>query len=440
MCCQAATYEWKLSRDVGSLPRAGRNRTVPPTTLPSLIADVRCNQAPDVRVFWRTGTIAPVKKLRRVCYAGTWELDYPRNTLIIQALRDAGVRVETCHRSIQSTSGGAWKLAPATLLLLALRVVVAYLLLIPDVALRLLRCDALVVGYIGQLDMLVLGTLARIMGRPVIFNPLVSLTDTLIEDRQRVSSGSLPGRLIGLVDRVSMRLASLVLADTEQNAAFFAERFGVDADRLAVVQVGVPDDIFQPVERPANRIGSLDVLFVGKFIPLHGVDTIIRAAALLRQRGAAVRIELVGTGQHYAAARELAARLKADNIVWTDWIPFSDLGRRTATADVVLGIFDTGAKAGRVIPNKVHQALASAVPVVTADTPAIQAFLEDGVSAMLVPPADPVALADAIEHLQDAALRSRIGRQGHDSWQAWGSRAALAEQVRRALDQLADRS
>lgn len=381
----------------------------------------------------QAGTIAPVKNLRRVCYAGTWELDYPRNTLIIQALRDAGVRVETCHYSIQSGTGGAWKMAPATLLLLALRVLFAYLRLIPNVALRLLRCDALVVGYIGQMDMIVLGSLARLMGRPVIFNPLVSLTDTLIEDRQRLSSRGLPGRLIGLVDRISMRLATVVLADTEQNAAFFAERFGVDPERLAVVQVGVPEEIFQPVERPSTRIGPLDVLFVGKFIPLHGVDTIIRAAALLQQRGAAVRIELVGTGQHYIAARELADRLKVDNIVWTDWIPFDDLGRRTATADVILGIFDSGAKASRVIPNKVHQALACAVPVVTADTPATRTFLEDGVSAMLVPPADPEQLAGAIEQLQNEALRARIGRQGYESWQQWGSRRALAEQIRQAV-------
>lgn len=374
-----------------------------------------------------------MKNLRRVCYAGTWELDYPRNTLIIQALRDAGVRVETCHFSIQSGSGGAWKLAPGMLLLLAFRVLLAYLWLIPNVALRLLRCDALVVGYIGQLDMIVLGSLARLMGRPVIFNPLVSLTDTLIEDRQRLSSRGLPGRLVGLVDRLSMRLATVVLADTAENAEFFAERFGVDPERLAVVQVGVPEEIFQPVGRPETRIGPLDVLFVGKFIPLHGVDTIIRAAAMLQQRGSAVRIELVGTGQHYIKARELASWLKVDNIVWTDWIPFDELGTRIATADVILGIFDAGDKASRVIPNKVHQALACAVPVVTADTPAVRTFLEDGVSAMLVPPANPERLAQAIERLQDEALRSRIGRQGYESWQEWGSRQALAGQIRQVV-------
>ncbi len=384
----------------------------------------------------QAGTIAPVKKLRRVCYAGTWELDYPRNTLIIQALRDAGVRVETCHQPLQAGAGGAWKLAPLTLVRLAFRVMLAYLRLLPDVALRLLRCDALVVGYIGQLDMIVLGSLACLMGKPVIFNPLVSLTDTLIEDRQRIAPGSLPGRLVEWIDRKSMNLATVVLADTDQNAAFFAERFGVDPERICVVQVGVPVDIFRPVERPATRIGPLDVLFVGKFIPLHGVDTIIRAAALLKQRGAPVRIELVGTGQHYQSARELAAKLEADNIAWTDWIPFEDLGRRTATADVVLGIFDSGAKASRVIPNKVHQALACAVPVVTAETPATRDFLEDGVSAMLVPPADAERLADAIEQLQDEELRARVGRQGYESWQKWGSRSALARQTREALDRL----
>ena len=385
----------------------------------------------------RTGaTIRRVRSVRRVCYAGTYEREYPRNALIVQALHDSGVRVEEAHVPVFERRRDKSGVALVGLVGLVLRLMLAYLRLVPDVALRMLRCDVLMVGYIGQLDMLVLGPVARLLGKPVVFNPLVSLTDTLVEDRKRFRPDSVPGSLVNWIDRAALRGADLVLADTQENADYFAHTFDLDPDRLAVVQVGAPEDVFYPACQ-ASRSTELDVLFVGKFIPLHGVDTILRAASLLQRRGVAARIELVGRGQEYDSARRLAAELGLKNVIWTDWIPFDALGDRLREADVVLGVFDGGSKAARVIPNKVHHALACGTAVVTRECPAVERFLVHGESALLVPPADPDALATAIEVLQDDATRTRIARAGHESWQEWGSQAALAFQVGAALDRLA---
>lgn len=376
--------------------------------------------------------------MRRICYAGTYERDYPRNSLTVRALRHAGLRVEEAHLPVFEHLRDKSGLSPFVLAGFAIRLLFAYLRLIPNVMLRLLRCDFLMVGYIGQFDMLVLGTLARLMRKPVVFNPLVSLTDTLVEDRGKFRAGSVPGRLIHLVDRLSMRMADLILADTRENAGFFATQFDLDRKRIAVVQVGAPEEMFYP---GAAEVGDvLDVLFVGKFIPLHGIETILRAAALLERQGVDARIELVGTGQDYAAARVLADELGLRSIVWTDWIPFDQLGTRLREADVALGIFDDGAKAARVIPNKVHQALASGTAVVTRTSPAIEDFLSDGETALLVPPADPRALAGAIQRFGNSGERQRIAEAGHRSWLEWGSQRALADQLTLALERLDSRA
>jgi glycosyltransferase involved in cell wall biosynthesis len=305
----------------------------------------------------------------------------------------------------------------------------------------LLRCEVLAVGYIGQLDMLVLAPVARLLGRRVMFNPLVTLTDTLVEDRQLVRAGSLAARALALLDRVALRLADVVLVDTEANRHYLMECFGVDAARIVVVPVGAEDAFVPDADSVAPDDAPLDVLFVGKFTPLHGVEVIVRAAALLRDRGVAARVELVGTGQTYARARALASSLElaADTLVWTDWIPFARLPQRVRRADVALGIFDAGEKAARVVPNKLYQSLACGVASVTRCSAPVDAFLQDGVSALLVPPDDPCALADAIEQLTDAALRARIGGAGRAAYEAHASRAALAEQLRPALAMLASR-
>ena len=392
----------------------------------------------------------------RVCYAGTYERDYSRNQLVIRALRDAGARVEEAHVAVSERRRDKSRLSGLARGGLAARLGWAYTRLVPAVTLRLLRCDALAVGYIGQLDMLVLAPIARALGRTVIFNPLVTLTDTLVEDRWRIPASSPKARLLALVDRAALRLADVVLVDTAQNGRYLNERFGVAAERIVVVAVGAEDlfattgsvDVARSAQdgvrdaRDVTDVGTLDpldVLFVGKFIPLHGVETIIQAAALLRDRRVAARIELVGTGQTYRRTRALAAALDldADTLIWTDWIPFGELGARLRRADVALGIFDAGEKAARVVPNKLFQSLACGVASITRASPAVAAWLRDDESVLLVPAADPAALAGAIARLTDAELRARIGAGGHAAYVAHASRAALAAQLRPLVDELA---
>jgi glycosyltransferase involved in cell wall biosynthesis len=147
----------------------------------------------------------------------------------------------------------------------------------------------------------------------------------------------------------------------------------------------------------------------------------------------------VGRGQTYRAARELAAtlRLDADTLVWTDWIPFGQLTARLQRADVALGIFDAGKKAARVAPNKLYQALACGVASITRASPAVESWLCDGESVLLVPPANPAALADTITRLTDVELRARVAAGGHAAYLAHASRAALADQIRSAIGALA---
>src|SRR5207248_1778287 len=123
------------------------------------------------------------------------------------------------------------------------------------------RFDAVVVGYPGHLDLPAARRAAR--GAPVIFNPLVSLADTLVGDRRRFRAGSVPARALFALDRFALRAADLVVADTAAQTAFF-KRLG--ARRVEVCFVGAEERIFRPPWQPDD---SFHCLFVGKLIPLH---------------------------------------------------------------------------------------------------------------------------------------------------------------------------
>jgi glycosyltransferase involved in cell wall biosynthesis len=281
--------------------------------------------------------------------------------------------------------------------------------------------DAVLVGYPGHLDLLAAKRAAR--GKPVIFNPLVSLADTLVSDRGRFRAGSLPARILTTIDRRALRSADLVVADTDAHARFFAEL--ADLERVETCFVGAEERIFRPGWTPSRHFVAL---FVGKLIPLQGVETILTAAELDPD----IPFRLVGSGQ----LEDLLAD-RAANIEHVPWVDYEQLPGELHRAGCALGIFGAGPKAQRVIPNKAFQALACGTPLVTADTPAARELLLDDESALLVPPGDPEALATAVRRiLDDTALAQRLGAGGRAAYEAKASETVLGHRWREIIERL----
>nr|MDQ2981160.1 glycosyltransferase [Actinomycetota bacterium] len=308
----------------------------------------------------------------RVCYFGTYERGYPRNSQVISCLRGVGVEVVEEHVSVWDDRHG-WGAGPGR----AVRLVAAEGRLL---ARRPPDADALIVGYPGHFDLPAARRAAR--GRPVIFNPLVSLADTLVADRGRFRPGSLAARALEAADRRAFRAADAVVADTAGDAQFFAGLAGLG--EMPVCFVGAEDRLFKPSWSPPDRFVAL---FVGKLIPLHGVETILAAARAAPE----IDFRLVGSGQLESV---LASR--PPNVEHVPWIEYERLPAEIQRTGCSLGIFGTSGKAQRVIPNKAFQAIACAAPLITADTPAARELLVDEESALLVPPGDAEGLAQAV--------------------------------------------
>jgi glycosyltransferase involved in cell wall biosynthesis len=275
------------------------------------------------------------------------------------------------------------------------------------------------VGYPGQFDLPAARRAAR--GRPVIFNPLVSLADTLVGDRGRFRAGSLAARALETIDRRAFRAADVVVADTAAHARFFAELAGLD--EVPVCFVGAEDRLFQPGWSPPERFVAL---FIGKLIPLQGVDTILAAARLAPE----IDFRVVGSGQ-----LDPLVRTRPANVEHVAWLEYEELPQAIRGAGCALGIFGKSGKAQRVIPNKAFQALACGAPLVTADTPAARELLVDGESALLVPAGEPEALAAAVRRLAaDTDLAVRIATGGRTAYEQRASEAVLGAEWRELIE------
>jgi glycosyltransferase involved in cell wall biosynthesis len=166
----------------------------------------------------------------------------------------------------------------------------------------------------------------------------------------------------------------------------------VKPEKVYVVYVGADETLFHPMEKHVPGC-PLEVLFYGSFIPLHGAQTIVEAARIYQ--GPPVKWCLLGDGPERPKCE--AAAVGLPGVVFEDSIPYENLCARIHRADILLGVFGTTQKAGRVIPNKVFQSLAAGRPVITRESEAYPTEARGSVGLTLVPPGDARVLSAVVE-------------------------------------------
>jgi glycosyltransferase involved in cell wall biosynthesis len=341
-----------------------------------------------------------------IVYFGTYDPAYPRNAVLITGLRELGVRVHEFNAPLPAV-GAAEMTTPVGAARVAAAVAVTHARLLAQHP-RSLDAAAVVVGYPGHF-LVPFGRLVAAFRRArLVFDPLVSLADTFAGDRGLVAQTGWKASALRVVDRVAFALPSLVLADSQAHAVFYGTEFGLPSRRLAVVPVGaLPAPQASGSARELGPGEKLTVFQYGKWSPLHGADTVLAAAELLRDEP--FRFVLAGEGQTSPVLRARISERGLENVAWLGMLAPGALRAQVLAADVCLGVFGRSAKSDRVVPNKVYDALACGRPVVTADTRGVREWLEDGETALLVPPDDVGALAESLRRLLATDARRRLG-------------------------------
>lgn len=380
-------------------------------------------------------------RLIKVLYFGTYSKGpgYPRNTNIIEGLRLNGCDVIECHyplwRGVEEKGR-----RPSTLLSytrIIPRLIKAYAIL----AWRFIKIkgyDCIVVGYTGHIDVFLAHLLNR-RKRPIIFDAFLSLYDTMIHDRGWFREPSMASRLLRLLDREACRAADLVLLDTESHIDYFCREFDLPRNRFLRIFAGAEMGLLKEDngERELN-VGrdGFTLLYFGTFLPLHGVDVIMKAAKELEGKG--ISFILVGRGEGLEGAKTLSSTLGLREVtIVEEWVEAGELHRMIEDADAVLGIFGSTEKAKRVIPFKVFAAMALGKPIITADTPAARELLRDGYNALLIPPGDHKALARAILTLKgNGRLLHRLAIGAKKTYEENCTPVAIGRRLREKMEVL----
>ena len=167
------------------------------------------------------------------------------------------------------------------------------------------RADLVIFLYPGHVDACVLGPIARLRRIPAVLDVFISLYDTVVLDRGLHGRWSPVGIATWLADTLACWSVPLVIVDTPEHADYFVRLTRRCRDRFAVLWVGADETIFVPAADEPRDDGP--ILWYLTFIPLHGMETVLRAARLLADDNRV--FGLIGDGQARQAAEDLAREL-----------------------------------------------------------------------------------------------------------------------------------
>jgi glycosyltransferase involved in cell wall biosynthesis len=231
--------------------------------------------------------------------------------------------------------------------------------------------------------------------------------------------------------RRKLLAARFVVTCTEANVRHL-KRIAPEAS-VHLVYHGLSADFTRMLaaDRPhPERNGRLRVLGVGRLVAKKGFDTLVDACAVLRERGVPFEALIVGQDDRDGEAlrrriAELGVPVALPGAVGPEAL--LDEYRRAGALCMPCRLLPTDRDG---IPNVLVEAMAAGVPVVATAVSGIPELVDDEVNGLLVPPDDPVALADALLRLHgDPELAARLTASGRETVRARFDGERLAREL-----------
>lgn len=270
--------------------------------------------------------------------------------------------------------------------------------------LRLVRPDVVHVHYINEAALI-----AKLAGA----SPLVLTawgSDVLIAPQR--------SRIRRIAVRGLVRTADLVTCDATHMRDRLLE-FGAHAAKVPIVFFGTDTRRFNPAARD-DAVRSLYaapgqplIISLRNLEPVYDIPTLIRAMPAIVQARPEVRLVVAGQGSLAMSLEALVRELRLENhVVFVGSVPQDRLPALLASCDayVSTALSDAGLSASTA------EAMASGLPVIVTEVGDNPGWVQEGRAGYVIPPGDPVALADRLLRLLGSPeLRADMGQAGRSA-------------------------
>ena len=201
---------------------------------------------------------------------------------------------------------------------------------------------------------------------------------------------TLAGKFYLATEKLLMLHGDLFLFESRYSADIFRQKIGKPRGLVRVVHNGVSRKDFEPITAQPD---ATDLVFMGEFRPVKGIDVLVNAIAQLRRGGRIVTATLVGDGPERDSLHGQVDHLGlADSILFRPAMP----ARQAQSLGRVMVI----PSRAESLPYVVLEAAAAGLPLITTKVGGVPEIYE-GMTQGLVAPEDAGALARAIAHALD---------------------------------------
>lgn len=226
---------------------------------------------------------------------------------------------------------------------------------------------------------------------------------------------------------------------------YLIQQWHVPAEKIFIIENGVEQNLFSPhaTNDLRKELGIEDkfvVCYVGTMGMAHGLETMVEAAARLRDTAPQVLFLLIGEGADKERIKAMAQSRGLTNLRFVDQQPREKIPAYISASDACLVLLKKTELFKTVIPTKMLEFMSCARPVILGVDGQARKILEEAQAGMFVEPENATDLAHAVTQLlADAGSRETLGRNGRRYVLQHFSRKHTARAYMEVLEGLVDK-
>ena len=211
------------------------------------------------------------------------------------------------------------------------------------------------------------------------------------------------------------KLADRVIVVVEE-AKSRIEALGIESEKVIVISNTLDIEGFEVPKRKAFNVDEIRMLYVGGINYHRGIQYVIKAISILKEKNIPVHFDLVGGGSYLSTIRNLINELHVeDNVTVHGFKPFTQISDLYESANVALIPHVKSGHTDNTIPNKIFQYMYAEIPMVVSNCDPLVRIMEEtksGVSYRYDHPEELAAIiAGFYEHPEKLNDYIQFGRQ-----------------------------
>ena len=239
-------------------------------------------------------------------------------------------------------------------------------------------------------------------------------------------------RFLTVLERIVLSTSDVIVTNYLSTERILTEQFSKSKNKFirtpfpieAYIRSSKNKKIADPIQLPKQYI-----LYLSRHDPRKGVNVLLHAAKILKNRGTLIPLLIGGTGELYLAHQRLSKKLGLDRwVTFMGFVPDATQLMRHATL-FCLPTLEEGA--GALI---INEAMSYKLPIVTTLCDGIVEDIKNETSGLLVPMGNPQALARALERLiHSPSLRQKLSRNAYTQYKYTNNQTKIKEDIYRVL-------